>query len=135
MNKKVHFKSPRDKIRVKSESKFFLYIKIWGFCCLPFVVFSFLLKPEKLSGGEYSFMPQCLSKFFFQTECIGCGFTRAICLFAHGRLEESLNVNKIACVIFMLILIINIFLAVELFQKYKSLSMLKLRQNRNPGSR
>ena len=95
-------------------SKIQTYTAIWAVCSLPVIFLSFFLDPDKLIENEYSFMPSCLFKFVTENECIGCGFTRSMSLFAHGRLEESFSYNKMGSVIFMLILIMNILLAYKL---------------------
>ena len=113
--------------RVRSQHKVFLramkrgrfkkYMTIWAICSLPLIVCSYILDPDKLINGHYSFIPSCLFKFITDDECIGCGFTRSMSLFAHGRLEESLNYNKMGYVIFMLILILNLIFAVQYLKK------------------
>lgn len=99
------------------------YIKVWAVCSIPLIVGALLLDPDKIIDGEYAFLPNCLFRFFFGEECFGCGFTRSLSLFAHGRLEESLSYNKMGCVIFMLILIINVFLVCIPFIKKKELTL------------
>lgn len=104
-------------------SKSSFYIKVWALCSLPFLVASFLLNPDKVIAGEYGFLPKCLFRLVFGEDCFGCGFARSMSLFAHGRLEESFSYNKMGCVIFMLIVIINVIFVCIPFIKNKELAL------------
>jgi hypothetical protein len=43
--------------------------------------------------------PLCASKAIFGVECPGCGLTRGFVYLAHGRVQESLAVNRVAWVV------------------------------------
>lgn len=37
----------------------------------------------------------CLWKYIFAVECMGCGLTRAACLFSHGYFKQAVSMNWI----------------------------------------
>ena len=88
----------------------------------PVMTLFFVLDPDELIMGSYSYMPPCLTVTFFGIECPGCGMGRALCLIAHGRFSEAAQFNSASNVIFMLISILNLvsfcFCAHNLFSKY-----------------
>ncbi len=86
--------APRDAIRRKHH-RFILGLAIFA------VVMSFVLEvvPEgrvAVHGFEQWPLPHsCYARMLFDRGCPGCGLTRGFIHLAHGRLSESLAVNRV----------------------------------------
>ena len=111
---------------MKSDKGLF-YSALAGVCFIPVMTLFFILDPDRLVNGQYTFMPPCLTVQFFGVECPGCGMGRAFCLIAHGRFSEALSFNKASCVIFMLISLVILSAMVYFGQKLMRIYMNRLK--------
>ena len=82
----------------KTEAKliFFKIIFILILC----TIFYFL--PKRYLEETY---PICLFKLLFNTECIGCGTTRAVWSVIHFKFYDAINYNKLIVITFPLLTI------------------------------
>ena len=78
--------------------KYFFKIYLILLLLIPIVLF--FLPADFFDNGD-SF---CLSVVFFQTECFGCGMTRAIQHLIHLNFSLAYDLNKISFIVFPLLL-------------------------------
>ena len=70
--------------------------------CSIIVFFGFILEPSL--DGVYLFgirIPDiCMSKVWFDLDCIGCGLTRSVCYTAHGDFAQAWKLHILGIPIF-----------------------------------
>ena len=63
----------------------------------------------------------CLSVFFFNIECFGCGITRAIQHLIHFEFEIAASFNKLSFIVLPVLIIVIIQDLIKQFKLYKKL--------------
>lgn len=101
-------------IMTKNYKKVINYIKIIGLVAIPLTLF--FLSPSFLDNKQSI----CLSVFFFDQECYGCGMGRALFKIMHFEFEEAYYYNALSFIVFPLLVFVW---AKELFKNIKDLKM------------
>ena len=84
-------------------------IKIVQYCKILFFVFllsipiSLIALPENFFDTGESI---CISVMLFDTECYGCGMTRAIMRIIHFDFQSALDFNRLSFVVFPLLVML-----------------------------
>jgi len=66
---------------------------------LPFV-FTYNPATNDVKISKHSLPAMCLSRACFNTDCPGCGLTRSFISLAHGKLNASLRLHRLAPVLY-----------------------------------
>ena len=68
----------------------------------------------------------CLSVYFFDIKCLGCGITRAIQHLIHGEIEIAASFNKLSFRVLPVLIIVIIQDLIKQFKLYKKLKRSKV---------
>lgn len=80
--------------------------------CFLITPFFILYSPNKqyvLSIFSIDLPGTCLSRALFNTECPGCGMTRAFVLITHGHFKESMAIHRLAPLLYIFFIYLVIY--------------------------
>jgi hypothetical protein len=92
--------------------KLWLYFKIMGLVATPLIL---LILPTNFFDNKPSI---CLSRVFFDLECLGCGMGRGVMHLIHGDFEGAWGFHKLSFVVLPLLVYIWAKQIYFLYQNY-----------------
>jgi len=91
-----------------------LLLKIISLTVLFTIPITLLILPSNFFDSGNSI---CMSVLFFDTECYGCGMTRAVMHFIHFNFTEAMTYNKLVILVLPLLILGWLKIVLSLFGK------------------